>query len=104
MIRFSSFFLKDLKQLKKRYKKIDVDLKDAIKEIENDDLGTSLGFNVFKKRVKNSSVPTGKSGGFRIIIFQKIQSDITLMTIYSKTEKDSISDSDIKEILREIKE
>lgn len=48
MIKFSSVFLKNAKTLKKKFKKLDLDLKEAIKEIENNDLGTSLGFKISK--------------------------------------------------------
>lgn len=54
-----------------------------------------LRFNLFKKRVKNSSIPTGKSGGFRLIIYQQIENKIVLVSIYSKTEKENLSDEEL---------
>lgn len=88
IIEYSDNFLKEAKQLSKKFKLIKADLQQAVKEIETqNDLGVYLGFNLFKKRVKNSSVPTGKSGGFRIIIYQQIENKIILISIYSKTQK-----------------
>ena len=50
------------------------------------------------------STPTGKSGGFRIITLVKIEKEkIILLTIYSKTEKENISDDELKSILEELK-
>ena len=56
----------------------------------------------FKKRVKNSSIPTGKSGGFRVIIYQQIENKIVLISIYSKTEKENLSDEELRKLLKEI--
>jgi len=102
MIEYGDTFLKEAKQLSKRFKRLKTDLKDAIDEIENkNDVGVSLGYNLFKKRVRNSSVPTGKSGGFRIIIYQQHQNRTVLISIYSKTEKESINDQELIELLKE---
>ena len=80
---FSDNFLKEAKILSKKYKLLKSDLKEAVTEIENTiNLGVSLGFNLFKKRIKNSSIPAGKSGGFRIIIFQQVEDKIVLISIF----------------------
>ena len=53
MIEYSDNFLKEAKQLSKKFKLLKSDLQKAIKEIEEkNDLGVALGFNLFKKRVK----------------------------------------------------
>jgi len=102
MIEYGDTFLKEAKQLSKKFKRLKSDLKDAIDEIENkNDVGVSLGYNLFKKRVRNSSIPTGKSGGFRIIIYQQLQNRTVLISIYSKTEKESINDQELIELLKE---
>ena len=51
-------------------------------------------------RLANSSIPTGKSGGFRIITYFVDNKDvIRLLIIYAKTEKDNISDSELSKVL-----
>lgn len=61
MIEYSANFLKEAKKLSKKYKLLKSDLKLAIEEIENNkNLGIYLGFDLYKKRVKNSSIPTEK--------------------------------------------
>lgn len=101
MIEYGDTFLKEAKQLSKKFKCLKTDLKYAIEEIETkNDIGISLGYNLFKKRVRNSSIPTGKSGGFRIIIYQQLQNRTVLISIYSKTEKESINDQELIEILK----
>ncbi len=96
-------FEKELKQLAKKYKNIANDLSKFKKEIlKNPALGTPLGNNCYKVRVANSSVPTGKSGGFRVITLLKVEKEkIILLTIYSKSEKENISDDELKAILKE---
>ena len=76
-------FEKELKQLAKKYKKITADLAKFKKEILlNPTLGTPLGNNCYKVRLANSSIPTGKSGGFRIITLLKLEKNkIILFTI-----------------------
>jgi hypothetical protein len=50
-------------------------------------------------------VPTGKSGGFRVITLAKVVKEkIFLLTIYSKSEKENIAGSELKELLKEIKD
>ena len=103
IIEYADNFLKEAKQLSKKFKLLKSDLKQAVDEIETkNDLGVYLGFNLFKKRVKNSSIPTGKSGGFRVIIYQQIENKIVLISIYSKTEKENLSDEELTKLLKEI--
>ena len=101
IIEYADSFLKESKQLSKKFKLLKSDLKQAVDEIKtNNDIGVYLGFNLFKKRVKNSSIPTGKSGGFRVIIYQQIENKIVLISIYSKTEKENLSDEELSEIIK----
>lgn len=100
-ILYSDNFLKEAKALSKKYKLLKSDLKEAVEEIENlRDLGVSLGFNLFKKRIRNSSIPTGKSGGFRVIIFEQVEDKIVLISIFSKTEKENLSDNELAKALQ----
>ena len=101
IIEYSDSFLKEAKKLSKKYKHIKPDLQDAVEEIESkNDLGIYLGFNLFKKRVKNTSIPTGKSGGFRVIIYKQVEDKIILISIYSKTEKENLSDEELSDIIK----
>ena len=78
IIEYADNFLKEAKQLSKKFKLLKSDLKQAVDEIETkNDLGVYLGFNLFKKRVKNSSIPTGKSGGFKVLIYKKRMNLVT---------------------------
>ncbi len=63
-------------------------------------MGISLGNNLYKVRLAITSKGKGKSGGARIITYLKTEEgNIYLLTIYDKSEKDTISNSEIQKIL-----
>ena len=94
-------FAKEVKKLSKKFKAIKKDLSQLIEHLEaNPTEGTSLGNSCYKIRVANSSIPTGKSGGFRVITyFIDNENNLYLLSIYSKTEKETISDRELLDIL-----
>ena len=60
-----------------------------------------ISLESYKIRLKNSSVPTGKSGGFRVVYYYADEeNNLYLMAMYSKTELENISDERINEILQ----
>ena len=80
-IKVTPQFEKDIKKLKKKFPKIKSDLLKIINELSlNPENGTNLGDNIFKIRVPNSSIPTGKSGGFRVITYYKKNDILYLIT------------------------
>lgn len=102
IIEYGNNFLKEAKKLSKKFKLLKLDLEKAVEDMKNkEDLGIPLGCNLFKKRIINSSIPTGKSGGFRIIIYRYIKNRIVLISIYSKTNQDSLSDDEMKALVKE---
>ena len=95
-------FEKDVKKLKKKFPNIKKDLTILISELaHNPEIGTNLGENIFKIRIPNSSIPTGKSGGFRVITYYKTDDILYLVTMYSKTETDNILTQILKQIIKE---
>ncbi len=99
-------FAKQLKRLAKRYKSIKDDVRSLVDElIEEPFSGISLGQNIYKIRMSITAKGGGKSGGARVIyhtvIIEKNGADITLLTIYDKSEQESISDTDIKKLIKD---
>lgn len=93
-------FKKSAKRLAKKYKLLSKDLATLEKELtDNAHAGIELSHNCFKIRVKSSSIPTGKSGGFRVIYYHIIEDKIYLLDIYSKSELSNIEESRLLEIL-----
>lgn len=102
-IKALSSFEKDVKRLFKKYKQLPSDLKVLYQELsKNPKSGIELGNSCYKIRVANSSVPTGKSGGFRVIYYYiNHQNHIYLMSIYSKSELENIDEKIILQLLKE---
>ena len=95
-------FTKDVKKLHKKYKQLANDLRILENELqENPRCGIPLGNACYKIRLKNSSVPTGKSAGFRVVYYYvDEENNLYLMAMYSKSELENISDERINEILK----
>ncbi len=95
-------FEKDVKKLHKRFPKIKEDLMQLITELKtNPTMGTHLGENIYKIRLQNSSVSSGKSGGFRVISYYFVADVLYLVTMYSKSDRETILDKELKKIIQE---
>jgi len=95
-------FKQNFKTLQKKYRNIKNDVKKLTVELEeNPQAGIALQHNCYKLRLSNSSIPTGKSGGFRTIYyFIDEHESIYLIAIYSKTQKDNISETELLALLK----
>lgn len=98
-------FEKSLKKLSKKYPSLKseyIGLIDQLKEEPN--TGVLIGKNCFKIRLAIKSKGKGKSGGARVITNFVISVDtVYLLSIYDKGDKESLTDSEIKELLKNIK-
>ncbi len=75
-------FDKDVKKLKKRFPKIKNDLSQLIQQLKNNPImGIALSDNIYKIRLQNSSISSGKSGGFRVITYYVSDNCLYLMII-----------------------
>jgi hypothetical protein len=88
-------FDKKYKKYAKKYTEPDQDFGELISELESQpESGESLGANLYKVRLANTSKGTGKSGGFRVITFlrrpEKNGVEIILLAIYDKSEESTI--------------
>jgi mRNA-degrading endonuclease RelE of RelBE toxin-antitoxin system len=97
-------FIKNLRQLKKRYKSIKKDVLLLSNKLENTPkIGISLGNNIYKIRVKNSDNNKGKSAGYRVITYLIDENfEVYLITIYSKSEKENILDYELQEMIKKL--
>jgi mRNA-degrading endonuclease RelE of RelBE toxin-antitoxin system len=102
-IELSPAFKKEAKRLSKKYPSLKSELSTLFKELEDKPKqGIPLGNEVYKIRIAIASKGKGKSGGARVISFvQVVGQTVYLLAIYSKGERDSISDAEIKELLKE---
>lgn len=105
-ITYSPRFARELKILSKHYKSLKQDYANLLESLrDNPEQGTKLGNNLRKVRLAITSKGKGKSGGARVItytiILTEIDSEIKLLTIYDKSERESLTDKEIQDILKQ---
>ena len=70
-VEFRRNFLRELKQLDKKYPSATHNVEALANELENDERPSdkipNVGYDVYKVRLSNPSAGKGKSGGFRVV-------------------------------------
>ena len=105
-VRFTSSFKRRLKALTKRYRSIQQDLQPIIQELQSSnfigDKISGTATTVLKVRAKNSDIPTGKSGGYRIIYQLVSPKLVLLLLIYAKSDQTDIGSDEIKTAIEKV--
>ncbi|NJM14816.1 MAG: type II toxin-antitoxin system RelE/ParE family toxin [Bacteroidales bacterium] len=98
-------FQKQAKRLMKKFPSLKKELVALGESLINDPTqGQALGNSCYKIRLAIESKGKGKSGGARVITHVHVAGeDIFLLTMYDKSEKDSISNSELIALLAYIK-
>jgi hypothetical protein len=102
IIKTTENFDKSAKKLFKKYHSFGNDLR-HLKNLllANPVSGVSLGNNCYKLRLRISAKNTGKSGGARVITYVKIEKKlITLLDVYDKADKESISEKELAALIK----
>jgi mRNA-degrading endonuclease RelE of RelBE toxin-antitoxin system len=115
-VRITVNFKAEVKPLLKKYHSLSNDLLNLEKElIQNPRLGTALGKDAFKIRLKITSKGKGKSGGARVISLVETTligiaefssvSEITvhLLSIFDKSDVGNISDKELSELIKNVR-
>ena len=99
-------FKKEAKKLIKKYKSLKGEIAQLGGQLtENPTLGIALGKNCYKIRLAIESKGKGKSGGARVITHVYVKGEtVFLLSIYSKGDKDDISDAEIDALLEQLDE
>ncbi len=104
-IRFTAPFKRRLKSLAKRFRSIQKDMQPILFELQ---VGNFIGdqikgsdFTVFKARAKNSDIPTGKSGGYRLIYQLLSPQCVLLLLIYAKSDQVDVNTNEIHRAVQE---
>ncbi len=100
----SDKFKKEVKRLSKKYPSLKeelAELNDIL--INKPETGTSLGNDIYKIRLAIKSKGKGKSGGGRVISYVvKDNKEVYLLTIYDKSEFESVDDKTLKNIIQSL--
>ena len=101
-------FERRAKALAKKYKSFPADYDAFLDELqENPFGGDPLGHNTYKHRMVIAAKGKGKSGGARVITYNVQQQTanevlVTLMSIYDKSEINSVSDAYLRQLVSEV--
>jgi mRNA-degrading endonuclease RelE of RelBE toxin-antitoxin system len=105
----SDNFVREVKKLLKKYHSLKSELQDFQKSLEaNPVQGTLITEGVYKIRLAVKSKGKGKSGGLRIITYIHIitndmgETNVFLLSIYDKSEYESLPEHLIKNMVSEI--
>ena len=97
----SDKFKRETKRLIKKFPSLKQDLPIQVQHLNKPQRQVQLGNNTYKIRLAIKTKGKGKSGGARVITYLVTQNqEIYLLTIYDKSEFDSIDDNVIKISLR----
>ncbi|MDZ7993547.1 MAG: type II toxin-antitoxin system RelE/ParE family toxin [Nostoc sp. EfeVER01] len=101
-VRFTPPFKRRIKTLTKRYRQIQIDIQPIIDQLQAGNfIGDQIsGINLTKVRAKNSDIPTGKSGGYRVI-YQVVSPEcVLLLLIYAKSDQADVSLEEIEDAIK----
>jgi mRNA-degrading endonuclease RelE of RelBE toxin-antitoxin system len=95
-------FDRQLKRLSKKYPSLKEEYFELIESLEeNPEQGTGIGKNCYKIRIAIASKGKGKSGGARVITnFAIADKTVYLLSIYDKSDKESLTDKELDELLK----
>lgn len=95
-------FKKDLKSLVKKFPSLKQEIAAVFESLEeNPTQGTPIGKSCYKIRISIASKGKGKSGGARIITHVVVtDTTVYLLAIYDKSEKATLTDNELAELLK----
>lgn len=100
----SSLFDKEFKRICKKHKSAKSDVIALVESLKEKPIqGVAIGNDCYKIRLSISSKGKGKSSGARLITSVRIVNrTIYLLSIYDKSEQDSISNQELKLVLKSL--
>ncbi|CAA6811830.1 MAG: Unknown protein [uncultured Sulfurovum sp.] len=99
----TELFDKQAKKLSKKYKNLKNDLKLLIGDFESlHQSSTSIQKNLYKIRLANSNKNKGKSAGYRIYYYIKVEETTYLLTIYDKSDVEMIDEDLLADLIENL--
>ena len=101
----SENFKSEFKRLQRKYPSLKNDVDDLISVLEiNPFEGSALGKDCYKIRLAIKSKGVGKSGGGRVISLVRVmREEVTLLSIYDKSEKETITGKELSKLISLVK-
>ena len=94
-------FERHAKPLLQKYPSLRGELRSLVEDLmEQPEQGIPLGRNCYKIRLAIASKGKGRSGGARVVTCVFVREDtVWLLTIFDKSEKDSVSDKELQALV-----
>lgn len=104
-VRFTPEFKRNLRHLARKYRHIRSDIQPVIDMLiaggSPGDRIQGVDLVIYKVRIRNTDAQRGKSGGYRMVYYERRDDIDILITLYSKTEQQDIQPHEILAILAE---
>lgn len=99
-------FKREAKKLSKKYPRFREDLKNFTDSVpKHPTQGKAIGRGCYKIRLALTDKAGGKSGGARVItLVRVVRETVFLLSIYDKSDKESISTAELDNILKGLQE
>ncbi|TAE33445.1 MAG: hypothetical protein EAZ91_02200 [Cytophagales bacterium] len=99
----SDNFEKEARRLIKKYRSLALEIATLIEQLSIDPTqGAAMGRECYKIRLAIKSKGKGKRGGARVITcVVALKEEVTLLSIYDKSEQNDITDQELDRLLRE---
>jgi mRNA-degrading endonuclease RelE of RelBE toxin-antitoxin system len=97
-------FKRRARKLIRKYPSLKEELDRLLEELSKDPtLGTPLGQDCYKIRLRIASKGKGKSGGARVISYVLVKDlSVYLLTIYDKSEQSDVERKELQRLIKEI--
>jgi len=98
--KFTKHFTTEFRKLLKKYRHAEDDFDSFVSDFtKNHQSAKTIKANIYKARIKNSDKAKGKSAGYRTYYYVVENDSVYFLTIYNKSEKESIDESMLDEIV-----
>ncbi len=101
-VEITTNFKKQVKRLLKKYPSLKSELSDLVGSLEVQPVrGVSIGNHCYKIRLAIASKNKGKSGSARVIIHVQFVAELVyLLSIFDKSEEESLTPKEIRDLLK----
>ncbi|ACE06608.1 hypothetical protein Aasi_1294 [Candidatus Amoebophilus asiaticus 5a2] len=101
-VKSTNVFERQAKRLIKKYASLKQELFQLVQQLkDNPKLGTAIGGECYKIRISVASKGKGNSSGARVITnFVVTDNTVYLLYIYDKSDQETLSDKELKELLK----
>ena len=98
-------FKKELKRFYRKYPHVQTDIQPLIDNLQKGnfqgDQIPSVGYPVYKVRIRSTDQTKGKSGGYRVIYYLRTAKFVVLLRIYHKSVRSDLPPDVIRLVIQE---